>query len=137
MPTANPEKGEFDVVIGGRGYVLVSEFNGLINLQKLLSNNGVRPSIDSIMERCMNGDLEALRGLFWSMLYRHHPEVTLEGAGDLIMEAGGLSSIDAMLAAVGKSSAPDPRDVAALGGAETNPPKAAKRRPRGIGARLN
>jgi len=135
MITANPEKGEFGIVIGAQSYVLCMTFNGLIDLQNLFAKDGAIPTIESILKRATNGELEAVRGVFWATLRRHHPNVTVEQAGELIHEAGGAGAVDAMLQHTGVASAPDPRDVEAVGGAATRPPKA--RKPRGIGARLN
>jgi len=135
MATANPEKGEVQIDINGQAYVCVMSFNGLIDLQNLLSKGGERPTVESIMTRCASGDLEAVRGVFWATLRRHHPQITVEEAGDLIQAAGGSGAVDAFLQQTGRASAPDPRDLTALGGA-SRPPKAAKRR-RGTGAVLN
>lgn len=135
MATANPEKGEFGVQIGGRPYVLVSTYNGLIALQNLFTVKGDKPSVEAILTRAQQGDLEAIRGVFWSTLLRHHPEITVDQAGDLIQEAGGPGAVDAMLVQSGAASAPDPRDLAAIGGAGPNPPRAARKR-HGTSARL-
>jgi hypothetical protein len=135
MASANPEKGEFGIVIEGVSYVLVTTFNGLIDLQNHFAKDGSMPSIESILLRAQRGELEAVRAVFWSTLRRHHPQLTVEQAGDLIQAAGGAGAVDAMLANAGAASAPDPRDVEAVGGVP-NPPKVARKR-RGIGARLN
>jgi len=137
MATANPEKGEFGVVIGGKSYILVSTFNGLIDLQNMFARDGAMPTLESILNRAQRGELEAVRAVFWSTLRRHHPEVTIEQAGDLIQEAGGAGAIDTLLAQAGAASAPDPRDIAATGGGAANPRKAARKRPRGTGVSLN
>jgi hypothetical protein len=130
--SANPEKGEFGIVIEGVSYVLVTTFNGLIDLQNHFAKDGAMPSIESILMRAQRGELEAVRAVFWSTLRRHHPSVTVEQAGDLIQALGGAGALDLLLAQAGAASSPDPRDVDAVG---ANPPKA--RRRRGIGARLN
>jgi hypothetical protein len=131
---ANPEKGEFGIVIEGVSYVLVTTFNGLIDLQNYFAKDGAIPTIESILLRAQRGELEAVRAVFWSTMRRHHPQITMEQAGELIQAAGGAGAIDAMLATAGEASGPDPRDVQSLGGA-TNPPRA--RRRRGTGAPLN
>jgi hypothetical protein len=135
MATANPEKGEFGIVIGDKPYVLCMTFNGLIDLQNLFAKDGAMPSIESILLRAQRGELVAVRGVFWATLRRHHPELTVEQAGELIHEAGGAGAVDALLQNAGATSAPDPRDLAAVGGAAARPPKG--RRARGTGARLN
>lgn len=137
MATANPEKGEFQIVIGGQTYVLAMAFNGLIDLQQLFAKDGAMPTIASILLRAQHGDLEAVRAVFWATLRRHHPDITVQQAGDLIQDAGGVGSVDSMIVNAVDAASPDKRDLAAVGGAEGNPPKAARKRPRGIGARLN
>lgn len=134
--TANPEKGEFGIEIGGRPYVLAMTFNGLIDLQQLFSQDGALTPIASILARAQQGDLVAVRAVFWSTLRRHHPDITVEQAGDLITAAGGSDAIDVMVNRAFDASAPDKRDMTAVGGGPANPPKAARKR-RGIGARLN
>ena len=137
MATANPEKGELDITIGGQSYVLASSFNGLMEVQSLFAVDGVRPSIGSILKRAKDGDLEVLRALFWSTLRRHHPQIDLQKAGDLIDDVGGPSKLDALLDKVSKAGEPDTRDVDAVGGGAKNPRKPARKRATGIGARLN
>lgn len=131
MPAANPEKGEFGIEIGGRPYVLAMDFNGFIDLQGLFTKGDVVPSVDSLMDRAQKGDLAVMRGVFWATLRRHHPEITVQQAGDLINEAGGLAKVNALIDGAALAAAPDKRDVAALGGADTRPPKAR----RGTGGR--
>ena len=79
--TANPERGETMVEIGGVPYVLASTFNSLIALQQHFAKDGSVPTVESVFLRAQHGDLEAFRALFWSLLQRHHPTVTIEAAG--------------------------------------------------------
>jgi hypothetical protein len=137
--SANPEKGETDVVIEGVTYTLVMTFNGLIDCQNALAVNGAKPTVGQILERVSNQDVEAFRAVFWGTLRRHHPGVSLQQAGDLMDASGGMPALDMMLAQVSAQSAPDPNDVKAAEVASGRPPKAAKAartRTRGIGARL-
>lgn len=138
--SANPEKGEVDVVIGGVRYTLVMTFNGLIDVQNALAVNGVKPKVDRVMDLVAAQDLEAFRAVFWGTLRRHHPDISLQAAGELMSDAGGLPALDAMLAEVSRGSSPDPRDVKAVEVATGRPSKAAKAArkttTRGIGARL-
>lgn len=136
--TANPERGETKVDIGGTTYVLASTFNSMIALQQLFEKDGKIPPVESVLMRAQRGDLTAFRAVFWAMLRRHHANVTVEQAGDLIDAAGGVAALDEMLNRAQTTSAGTPEDVTALRGAERNPRKAAKangRRGR-IGARL-
>lgn len=137
--TANPEKGEVELVIEGVPYVLVTSFAGMIALQNLHATNGTKPTIESILEKVKQGDFEAFRDVFWSLFQRHHPDVTLQQAARLMDDAGGLAALDRLLMHAMNQGAPDPQDVKALEVATGRPPKAARAagsRARGIGARL-
>jgi hypothetical protein len=136
---ANADKGETAVTIDGTPYVLASTFNSLIALQQLFKDvDGTLPSVDSILQRAQRGDLSAVRGVFWSTLLRHHPQMTVEQAGELIDAAGGPRALNALVDAVHQTSAADGRDVEAVQ-QRARPRKTAapRRRSRGqIGARL-
>jgi hypothetical protein len=134
---ANPEKGEIDVQIGGVSYVLVMDFNGLIDAQAVLAVDGVRPSVEDILARVKGGDLEAYRALFWGMFRRHHADLSLVQVGELIGQVGGFGQLDALLNQVADQSGPDPRDVKEAQAVRPPPAAATKRRRRGgIGERL-
>ena len=127
--TANPELGETKVVIGGVEYVLAMTFNALIELQQMFRRDGVLPKLDELLKRAQNEDYEVFRAIFWVLFRRHHPEVTVEQAGDLITKAGGLATMDALLNRAVSGSAPTGEDYAALG-VDPNPRKAATARRR-------
>jgi len=135
----NPVKGEVEFKVEGVTYTLVMTFNGLIDVQNALAVNGVKPKIERVMQLVAEQDMEAFRAVFWGTLRRHHPGISLEAAGDLTSDAGGLPALDAMLAAVSRGSAPDPRDVQAVEVAMGRPSRAAKAArkttTRGIGAK--
>ena len=129
---ANPERGEVDLDVGGASYVLAMSFNGLIELQKLFATNGVRPKVEDILGRVRDGDFEAFRAVFWAMFRRHHPDVTIEQAGDLMDRLGGLDKLDTLLSRAMDAGAPDPRDVAAMEAVSgPRPPRPAAMRRRG------
>lgn len=114
MKTANPQQGETAIVIAGATYVVAMTFNATIQLQERYTVNGEKPTIESIYQRAGEGDLEAYRSIFWASLLRHHPEITPEGAGELIEAAGGPVALDRQLEAALTQSQPDPADLAAL-----------------------
>lgn len=111
---ANPQKGEMQVEIGGRTYVLVMTFNALLRVQQLFNRAGVMPTADSIVRAANNGDLESMRALFWALLLRHQPDLTVEQVGDLIDEAGGVEAVNELIDRAHAASAPDPKDIAEL-----------------------
>lgn len=113
-PVANPQKGEMHVEFGGRPYVLVMTFNAMLRVQQMLAKGGAMPTAESILRAALNGDLEAMRALFWALLLRHHPEMTVEAAGDLIDEAGGLDVVNDIIDRASGASGPDPKDLEAL-----------------------
>jgi hypothetical protein len=70
---ANPVKGEVAFEVEGRDYKLVLDFNALCEVEDVLGADGMdlaRP--------------KAIRAIFWAALLRHHPDVTVQDAGDLI-----------------------------------------------------
>lgn len=132
--TANPERGEVDLTIGGKSYVLAMGFNGLIALQNLFAVDGVKPTVDAILQRMTRGDFEAFRGVFWALFLRHHKDVTIERAGELMDEIGGMDALDGLLTRAMEQGHPDPDDTKALGAASRRPQKAAQSR-RGTGGK--
>lgn len=135
--TANPEKGEVELVIEGVSYVLVMSFAGMIALQNKHTVDGVKPPVEAVFAKAQRGDLEAFRDVFWALFLRHHPEVTPDTAGRLMDDAGGLQRLDALLAGAMVQGQPDPRDVAAVERLSGRPPNAAatRRRRGGTGGR--
>lgn len=133
---ANAEKGETSVVIGGVTYVLAQHYNGLMALQTLCAREGKKPSVTEMLQRLQEEDLEMFRGFFWALLQRHHPHISLEQAGDLITEAGGIGVVDRLIQRAQAASSPDVADVQALGGASGNPRKPARAKPTRTGGRL-
>jgi hypothetical protein len=135
--TANPEKGEVELVVGDVTYVLVTSFAGMLALQNLHTVDGVKPTIESILSKAAEGDLEAFRNVFWALFRRHHPDMTLDQAERLMDDVGGMAALNAILTQAMHQGGPDPRDVQAMEVATGRPPKAARAaKPRGIGERL-
>ena len=94
---ANRERGEVDVVIRGKTYTLIVDFNALVELQQMYSTGTELVSVESVMVKANSGDLGALRAIFWASLRRHHPEVTVAAAGELIDIIGGIEALNALL----------------------------------------
>jgi hypothetical protein len=74
---ANVIKGEVAFEVEGRAYKLVLDFNALCEVEDVLGKGEMdlaRP--------------KAIRAIFWASLLRHHPDVTVQEAGDLIGALG-------------------------------------------------
>jgi hypothetical protein len=78
---ANPLRGEVDLVVGEKTYLLRLSINGVVEAETLLdkSVNEIIQSIDR---------MGTLRALLWAALREHHPSLSLFDAGDIIGIAG-------------------------------------------------
>ncbi len=85
----------------------------------------LRPVVfPEIMQLAQSGSWKYQRILVWASLQAHHPEVTLEQAGDIMLESAE-SELAVKLADLAKSATPDPADLDALGVTPpANPPEA-------------
>lgn len=85
--TANPERGEVDLVVGGKTYVLALTTNTICALEKRTG----KPYGD-LIGGLVRMDHAGLRDLVWAALQRHHgPQFkTVDAVGDLMDEAGGF-----------------------------------------------
>lgn len=140
---ANREKGEIDVTVEGRAYTLVLDTNAMVALETLFSTPGHEVTFDQVLARVNAGSVRHIRAFVWAALRRHHAEITVDGAGDLIHAAGGLQAFSNQLLAMVGGTTADPKDIKALGGggsggsgaADANPPKAQPGKRRGTGGR--
>lgn len=131
---ANREKGEVALTISGQQYTLAPGMNALIAAEGVLSTiKGKDVSSVEIINAVQGGNLTAFRALFWGMLRKYHPSVTVEQAGDLVDSFGGMDLLNAALEDALAHTQPDRQDVEALGVKPLNPRKA--RVNGGIGAR--
>lgn len=82
---ANPVRGEARLNVEGRAYVLAFTINAMCEAEYILG----KPT-DQILAALVNSaPLNVVRALLWAGLRKHHPEVDLAGAGDLIEALGG------------------------------------------------
>jgi hypothetical protein len=110
----NPHRGELALEAGGRQLTLQYTQNSLVELEGVLGM-GIVKIINEMQAWTQDSErirLSWVRALFWAGLIRHHPSITLEEAGELITEAGGLSAVltvtgEAMQRAFNDDSAPD------------------------------
>jgi len=112
---ANPQRGEVDVEINGTTYTLAMDLNALSELQEAI-NPRDPDSIDleTIIRQLHKVNPRYVRAFIWAMLRRHHDEVTLRGASDLVTDAGGIEVFFDQITKLLNYAKPDARDRAAL-----------------------
>lgn len=82
---ANAVKGEASIEVEGQTYVLAFDINAMCEVEYILDR-----STDRILrELAAVPALNVVRALLWGGLRRHHPDVDLKGAGELIETLGG------------------------------------------------
>lgn len=111
---ANVEKGEFDLVLGGKTYTLTLKTAALMALQKHFSTPDRLADLTDVMQRVEAGSIEHVVAFLWACLRKYHPEITFDQATNLIDEAGGLAELDRYFADVAGSTVPDPKDAKEL-----------------------
>ena len=83
---ANPHRGEVDLVVGERTYVLRMSINEIAQLESLL-DKGVQ-EISAILGNDQDVRIGAWRAALWAALQANHKGLTLEDAGEIMGEAG-------------------------------------------------
>jgi len=83
---ANPIKGEVPFDVGGRTFTLCLGINAIAELEAVV-DAGVVEIANWFNDR---SKLRAgnMRAVLWAALRKHHPDIDLLAAGDLIQEAG-------------------------------------------------
>ena len=76
-----------------------------------------------VLALAQSGSWKYQRILVWASLQKHHPEITLEEAGEIMLESAEAEMAKA-IADLGTSATPDPEDLKALGVKPANPLKA-------------
>lgn len=124
---ANPERGEVALTIGDRTYTLVLDMDGICQAEAALSSPGQIVSITEIFYGAAIGSQRHARVLVWASLRRHHPDLSLERAGELMGEFGGAEKFFEVVKALRASTEPD---------AEDRPARPQTARQAGTGARV-
>jgi hypothetical protein len=109
----NPHRGELALDVNGRQFTLQYTQNSLVELEGVLGM-GIVKIINEMQAWAKDNErirLSWVRALLWAGLIRHHPGITLEEAGELMTEAGDLSTVlaitgDAMQRAFNDDGAP-------------------------------
>lgn len=134
---ANREKGEVDLEIGGRVYTMVLNVNAMCELETLMSTSVRTVTCEEVLVRAVKQhSAVAFRAMFWACLREYHKEVTLEQAGRLMEDAGGVEGFAKKYADLVFAVTPAKSDLDALGLKTDRPQKAqVRRRKAGTGAR--
>ena len=116
---ANPHKGQVALNVDGREYTLSFSINALCELEDALGE-----SVNAIAAQMGDGSkvrLKTIRTLVWAALRDHHPETSVEDAGEIIGAAGVPATMEAIGEAFAKAF-PDVQEGKANG---SRPRKAA------------
>lgn len=113
---ANPERGEIALPIGDRVYTLVTDFDARCQVEALFQTDDKPFGYEKVALFASSYSSTHLRAIVWGALRRHHPEITLVEAGELILKAGGAEALMQTIQKVQKASAVE--------GKKTRPPKA-------------
>ena len=95
---ANKERGEHEITVDGKAYILRYSTNALCNLESILN----RP-FSEVMDDFAGGKISLVnaRALFFVGLQSSHKNMTIESAGDLFDAVGFDVGIAAVNEAVG------------------------------------
>lgn len=117
---ANPERGEVEIAVRGRAYTLALDLNALCAMQySLRPNDPESVSTPQIFQKVGEMNAIYLRAFVWALLRRHHKEITLDGASDLVTDAGGIETffqdtLSGKLSLLRQAAEPDARDRGAV-----------------------
>ncbi|WP_340109459.1 GTA-gp10 family protein [Pikeienuella sp. HZG-20] len=106
--------GESQLTVDGRTWRLHLDFNALCEFEGAVGGRGQARLLQLEMGR---GDFSDIRALLWALLRRHHPDMTLAGAGDLV--GADVAAANAALVAAITAAAPEESD----GGGEGSRPE--------------
>jgi hypothetical protein len=119
---ANIQKGETTLTLGGVSYTLTLNLAAMIAAESALSTPTRHVAWGEIQQLVETGHYTHIRALFWAMLRKHHPQISLEAAGELIEEFGG--EVSGAMFATQTAAAPDQADAKAVESAGPRPRKA-------------
>jgi hypothetical protein len=85
---ANPERGEVDLVAGGRTYTLKLSMNAAVTLEQKYNKTA-----GQIMAEASQLNFQAIRAVMWLLLQKYHSSdfPTEEAVGTLVDELGSVS----------------------------------------------
>lgn len=110
--------GDRVITVEGQPYRLVLDINAMV----LLEEAADKP-FHVLLGQCQQGRIGAIRAVIWAALQRHHPDMTVEQAGEWMGKVG-LDALAAYIASAAQDAQPDPRDTRELGIKAKRPRKA-------------
>jgi len=89
---ANPEKGEVDFEVDGKRYILSYSVNAICALEEKTGKSvlQIQQDIGRWARNRAEMKISTVRTLFWAGLLDHQKTTTIEEAGVLMQDAGGL-----------------------------------------------
>lgn len=109
---ANTHKGEARLEVGNVVYTLVFSVNTICLIEEKLGRGFVRIGLD--LQDQDKISYTVVRAMLWGALREKHKEISLEQAGDMIVDGGGFGPVlEKILEAFSAAfPAPEPEDVA-------------------------
>lgn len=135
---ANLDKGEVSVEIGGTSYTLKQSINAAIEVEALFSKlEGRKVRWGEVVDEVNQGSAAAKRAVFWAMLRTHHPDITIERAGELsdALDAQAAFGTQVATGEALQAGAPDRADVEVVTGGRPQKAQGGARRRDGTGVR--
>jgi hypothetical protein len=86
---ANKLKGDVTIKAGDKEYILRLDFNALCTLEEKTGKGFV--AISEQLSKAETMSMVMVRACLWAGLQKHHPTMTVEEAGDLVVALGGLA----------------------------------------------
>jgi hypothetical protein len=92
---ANPHRGELAFEAAGKTYTLQYSHDALVELEQELDRGiiGIINELQSWTKEPERIRLSWIRALLWAGLRKHHPDLDLLAAGELITDAGGIGEV--------------------------------------------
>lgn len=117
---ANREKGEVEIEVKGKTYVLALDINAMAWLEDRLSTPEREISFHQFYDRIeKHKKISDIRLILWAALQKHHPASTVEDAGNVMQAAGGLigfsETLRQKISQLSAATVPDREDMEALG----------------------
>jgi hypothetical protein len=108
---ANRQRGEVTLTLDGHDYILRLTVEATAQLEDACSTPDKEMFFPDIYARVLKGSAKHTRLFVWALLREHHPKMTVGDAGALIDAAGGMVGFAGQVAAVMKTTEPDPEDA--------------------------
>ncbi|MGE0362792.1 MAG: hypothetical protein AB7R67_18915 [Vicinamibacterales bacterium] len=114
---ADLTKGEIPFEANGVSYTLALNIGAIMAAERQASSPGDVVTWNDLVDRIQASHVTSIVCVFWALFQKHHPDITLARAGELVQSSGGLKGLAEMLATAMDATSPDPKDVAELASA--------------------